>query len=426
MSRPLPLEGIRILDLGQFWAAPSAGRAWADAGADVIKVESQARPDPLRIQARGIYPDHQPGEDHWNRSGMINERNRSKRGLTLDLVHPRGREIFMRLVTVSDVVSQNYSRRVMPSLGLDYETLAAVNPQLIMVSILSQGLEGPESDYVSYGQNLEQLGGISYLSGYPDDKNSSVGFALPDPLAGVTAALALLAALRHRELTGLGAHIDFSQREVASLVVGDALVEFSLTGKLPQRLGNHEPGAFPSGCYPCSGEDRWIALSIRSDQDWARLCHAMSRPDIVDDSRFATMIARKRNREGLDAVISQWTAQYEHHALLALLQDNGISAGALLNPRELFQDPHLRARGFWERVEDPSAGTQEYYGRGYRLSLTPIGTRTPSPMLGQHNREILSELLGMGTAELDGLEQEGVIGTRPLLSESGGMAGSRR
>ncbi|RJQ08118.1 MAG: CoA transferase [Dehalococcoidia bacterium] len=426
MNRPLPLEGIRILDLGQFWAAPSAGRAWADAGADVIKVESQARPDPLRIQARGIYPDHQAGEDHWNRSGMVNERNRNKRSLTLDLTHPRGHEIFMRLVNVSDVVSQNYSRRVMPSLGLDYETLAAANPQIIMVSILSQGLEGPESDYVSYGQNLEQLGGISYFSGYPDDWNHTVGFALPDPLAGVTAAFSLLAALRHRERTGRGLHVDFSQREAASLVVGDALVEYSLTGASPRRLGNHEPGAFPSGCYPCAGEDRWITLSVRNDQDWGRLCRAMLRPALVDDPRFMTLIARKRHSDELDAVISEWTAQYEHHALLALLQDNGISAGALLNPRELFQDPHLRTRGFWERVEDPSAGTQEYYGRGYRLSLAPLGTRAPAPTLGQHNREILGELLGMGTDEFEELERGGVIGTRPLLSESGGMAGSRR
>ncbi len=426
MNRPLPLEGIRVLDLGQFWAAPSAGRAWADAGADVIKVESLARPDPLRIQARGIYPDHQPSEDHWNRSGMINERNRNKRSLTLDLAHPRGQEIFLRLVQVSDVVSQNYSRRVMPSLGLDYETLAAVNPRIIVVSILSQGLEGPESDYVSYGQNLEQLGGISYLSGYPDDQNSSVGFALPDPLAGITAAFALLAALRHRELTGRGLHIDFSQREAASLVVGDSLVEYSLTGVLPERRGNHEPGAFPSGCYPCAGEDRWIALSIRNDEEWARLCRAMRRPALIDDSRFATLIARKRQGNKLDIIISEWTAQYEHYALLALLQDSGVIAGAVLNPRELFQDPHLRARGFWERVEDPSAGTQEYYGRGYRLSLATIATRNPTPTLGQHNQDILGGLLGMGAEEVEALEQEGVIGTRPLLSESGGMAGSRQ
>ena len=426
MSRPLPLEGIRVLDLGQFWAAPSAGRAWADAGADVIKIESQARPDPLRIQARGIYPDHQPGEDHWNRSGMINERNRNKRSLTLDLAHPRGHEIFMHLVKVSDVVSQNYSRRVMPSLGLDYETLASVNPRIIMVSILSQGLEGPESDYVSYGQNLEQLGGISYLSGYPDDQNSSVGFALPDPLAGITAAFSLLAALRHRELTGRGLHIDFSQREAASLVVGDSLVEYSLTGKVPQRRGNHEPGAFPSGCYPCAGKDRWIALSIRNDHEWARFCRAMRRPALIDDSRFATLIARKRHSDELDSVISEWTAQYEHYALLALLQDNGVNAGAALNPRELFQDPHLRARGFWERIEDTSAGVQEYYGRGYRLSLATVDTRMPTPTLGQHNREILGGLLEMGAEEIEALEQEGVIGTRPLLSESGGMAGSRR
>ena len=168
MANRLPLEGIRILDMGQFWAAPNAGRAWADAGAEVIKVESCRRPDPLRIQARKIYPDNDPGGehgDHWNRSGMVNERNRSKLRLALDLSHPKGRDLFIELAKQSDAVSQNYSLGVMDRLGIGWDVLHKANPKLVMVSIMSQGLTGPESSYVSYGQNLEQLGGISYTSG---------------------------------------------------------------------------------------------------------------------------------------------------------------------------------------------------------------------------------------------------------------------
>lgn len=424
MTAPLPLAGIRVLDLGQFWAGPNAGRHWADAGADVIKIESCRRPDPLRIQARRIYPDRDSGGadgDHWNRSGMINERNRNKRSLAIDLSSARGKEIFLDLVRHADVVSQNYSSRVMPSLGLDYDTLSQLNPRLIMISIMSQGLTGPESSYVSYGQNLEQLSGLSYFSGYPDDEESSVGFALPDPLGGGAAAFALAAALRHRDQIGRGFHIDLSQRETASLGVGDALVEHSLGGVAP-RLGNHEPGMSPSECYPTAGEDRWVAIAIRSDNDWAQLASAMDCPELATDARFASIIGRRRNRDALDAVIEGWTRQLDHRDAMDRLQQWGIPAAAVLNPRELFRDPHLRQRGFWEPVADYSSGDQEYTGRPMRLSLTPYGARTPTPGLGQHNREVLSELLNLSDAELDALEAEGVIGTEPLLNESGGMA----
>jgi crotonobetainyl-CoA:carnitine CoA-transferase CaiB-like acyl-CoA transferase len=424
MAGSLPLAGVRILDLGQFWAAPNAGRAWGDAGAEVIKVESCRRPDPLRIQARRIYPDHDPGGadgDHWNRSGMVNERNRNKLSLALDLGAERGRDLFIELVKHADVVSQNYSLGVMERLGVGWETLHRVNPRLIMVSIMSQGLTGPESSYVSYGQNLEQLGGISHASGYADDETSSVGFALPDPLGGATAAFALMAALRLRDRTGEGVHVDLSQREAATLVIGDAIVEYSLTGVVRPRQENHESGAVPSDCYPCRGEDEWIAIAIRSDRDWAALCEAMQRPDLAEGT-YATIVGRMRNRGTLDALVGEWTATHDKVALTALLQSHGLTAGPVLNPRELFRDPHLRDRGFWEPVNDNSAGEQEYYGRPIHLSETPLETRQPTPRLGQHNREILGGLLGLGEAELDALEAEGVIGEEPILTAEGGMA----
>jgi len=354
---------------------------------------------------------------------MVNERNRNKRSLAIDLTSPRGREIFLQLVSHADVVSQNYSSRVMPSLGLGYDTLSEVNPRLIMISLMSQGLTGPESDYVSYGQNLEQLSGISYFSGYPDDEES-VALALPDPLGGASAALAVAAGLRHRDATGRGLHIDLSQRETASLVVGDALVAHSLGGH-PARLGNHEPGANPSDCYPTRGEDRWVAISIRSDDDWARLCEAIDQPELMTDSRYVSIVGRRRHRAELDALIGRWTSQLDHQTAMERLQRLGIAAAAVLNPRELFRDKHLRQRGFWESTTDYSAGEQEYTGRPMRLSQTPYGGRTPTPGLGQHNREILGELLGMEDTELDALEAESVIGTEPILSASGGMAVAR-
>jgi crotonobetainyl-CoA:carnitine CoA-transferase CaiB-like acyl-CoA transferase len=424
MADQLPLDGIRVLDLGQFWAAPNAGRAWGDAGAEVIKIESCRRPDPLRIQARRIYPDHEPGGDdgdHWNRSGMVNERNRNKLSLALDLSTERGRELFIELAKQSDVVSQNYSLGVMDRLNIGWETLHEANPRLIMVSIMSQGLSGPESSYVSYGQNLEQLGGISHASGYADDDTSSVGFALPDPIGGATAAFALMSALRLRDRTGVGVHIDLSQREAATLVIGDAIVEYSLTGRDRPRQENHELGAVPSDCYPCAGEDQWIAITVRSDRDWGALCEAMDRPDLVTGD-YATIVGRMRHRESLDSLVGAWTSTFDKLALTELLQSHDLTAGPVLNPRELFRDQHLRERGFWEAVEDYSAGPQEYYGRPIRLSETPLGTRLPTPKLGQHNRQILGGVLGLSDAELDRLEADGVIGEEPILTAEGGMA----
>jgi crotonobetainyl-CoA:carnitine CoA-transferase CaiB-like acyl-CoA transferase len=288
---------------------------------------------------------------------------------------------------------------------------------------MSQGLTGPESDYVSYGPNLEQLGGIAYFSGYPDDPYSSVGFALPDPLGGAVAAFALMAALRHRDLTGKAVHVDISQREAAALVVGQELVEYSLTGSVPPRVGNHEPGRIPSECYPAEGDDQWVAISIGSDQEWERLCRAMGRPDLASDARFATVIGRMRHRSELDEIISAWTRVRSKAWLMASLQQWGVTAGAALNPRELFHDPHLRRRGFWEETRDTSAGPQEYYGRPYRSSLFSFGTRLPAPMLGEHNRLVLGSILGLSDEEIDSLEEEGTIGTRPKLSADGGIAG---
>jgi crotonobetainyl-CoA:carnitine CoA-transferase CaiB-like acyl-CoA transferase len=245
---------------------------------------------------------------------------------------------------------------------------------------------------------------------------------MPDPIGGAMAAFALVVALRDRDNTGHGVHIDLSQRETATLMVGDALVEYSLTGEPPKRLGNHEPGSVPSECYPCAGDDRWIAIVVQNDEDWTRLCRAMGRRDLERDPRFETIVGRRRSRIELDQLIGEWTSRFEHRQLMAILQQWGVTAGAVLNPRELFVDPHLRHRGFWETVEDYSAGTQQYTGRPMRFSMTPPQNHLPTPQLGQHNEEILTRILGLDVTEIKALQEQGVIGSEPVLSASGGMA----
>ncbi len=240
MTLPLPLHGIRVLDLGMFWAGPYAGRLLADMGAEVIKVEGPHRPDPLRLVPRGLFPNGEPGEHPWNRSGMINERNRNKLAISLNLSQPQGLELFKKLVVISDVVIENFSARVMPNLGIDYPTLRDLNPRLVMVSIASQGLTGPERDTVSVDPIIQALSGLASLTG-PPGKLPTTNAYFSDPLAAVLAAGATLAGLLSRQQHGKGVHIDCSQREMLTSVMGPALMAYLMNRSVATPQGNDDP-----------------------------------------------------------------------------------------------------------------------------------------------------------------------------------------
>jgi crotonobetainyl-CoA:carnitine CoA-transferase CaiB-like acyl-CoA transferase len=412
--RPLPLTGVRVLDLGIYQSAPYCGRLLGDAGAEVIKVESTRRPDPLRLQARGLYPGGDPGEHHWNRSAMVNDRNRSKLGITLDLTTEAGRSLFRRLVSISDVVLENFSTRVMGGFGLDYRALARINPGIVMISIGSQGRTGPEAHYVSFGTTLEQTGGLMGITGYPDTATGFSGVAYPDSLAGLLSAGLAMAALRRRARTGEGAYIDLSQRELTTAAIGEAVMECTITGRLPGPQGNRESHCAPQGAYRCRGDDRWVALSIINGGQWRALCAVLDRPDLADDPRFTSLAGRHQHHDLLDTAIEAWTCTRDRDAAARALQAAGIPAGAVLTAEELFKDPHLLARGFFEEVEDRQAGRHRYPGRPWRLDGTPLSTRRPAPALGEHNERILCDYLGLGDAALTELTRNCVIGIEPL------------
>lgn len=413
MQPKFALEGIRVLDLGMFMAGPYCGALLADMGAEVIKVESCRRPDPIRIQSRGVYPHGDPGERPWNRSGMINERNRNKLGITLDLTMPRGQEVFKKLVKVSDVVLENFSRRVVSDLGLEYASLKEVNPSIILLSLSSQGVTGPEKDNVSFGPTLEQVGGLAYLTGYPDQMSSFSSYAYPDFLAGVLGAGAIIAALRYRQRTVKGMHIDLSQREVATCVIGETMMDYSMNRRVRKAIGNRHPSRAPYGCYPCKGEDEWVTIAIDSDDDFLRFCKAIGQPELADDNRFCDVLSRLKNQDELDRIISGWTKEREHYQIMKILQDAGLAAGPVLTVKELFQDPHLAKREFFKEQTHPEAGTFVYKGRPLRFSKTPLREDMPAPCLGEHNSLIYGSLLGMSQDEINELEREGVIGTVP-------------
>lgn len=412
----LALGKVRVLDMGAYWAGPYCGGLLAALGAEVIKIESCRRPDPIRLQARELYPEKQPGERHWNRSGMVNERNRSKLGITLDLTHSQGKEIFKRLVRISDVLTENFSTRVMGGFGLDYPVLKEVNPQLIMVSIASQGRTGPEKDYVSFADVLGDTGGLAHFTNYPGrprDKFPKIALSFPDPMGAITGACAVVAGLQYRRRTGKGIWIDISQRQAVSLAMGELLMDYTMNGRTQEPLGNDHSFKAPHNYYRCRGRESWVGIAVSNDEEWKTLCQVMGNPPWTKEENFADALSRWQNREALDRHLEQWTSQRDADEVMHLLQAAGVAAGTVLEPKDLLVDPHLKERGYWEMVTHPEAGTHPYRGHPIKLSCCFTGTRRPAPCLGEHNEYIYGELLGMSSTELAELEKEGLIGKEP-------------
>lgn len=414
MTLPLPLQGIRVLDLGMFWAGPYSGRLLADMGAEVIKVEGPRRPDPLRIVPRGLFPDGEPGEQPWNRSGMINERNRNKLGISLDLAHPHGKELFKALTAISDVVVENFSARVMPRLGLDYAVLRDVNPRLVMVSIASQGLSGPERDYVSIDPILQALSGLSLMTG-PPGAVPNVNALFSDPLAAVLATGGALAGLLARQQTGQGVHIDCSQREMLATAIGSAVMDYTMNDRVPTTHGNDDPNAILQGCFPCRGERGWVTISIHHEAEWQRLCEVLGHPAWTRKSRFTAPEKRRQHRQEISQHLAAWTQRQTKFEVTQQLQAAGIAAGPILNAKELFQHEQLQARGFFELCTHPEAGTHPYCSRPMQFTKTPLHNHRPAPCFGQHNNYVFGELLGLSAAEIADLTRQEIISTQPLV-----------
>lgn len=413
-----PLSGVRILDLTRVWSGPLATRVLGDLGAEVIKVEHPvargparvADPDPIRAS---FYPGNDPGDDPWNRSAAFNKLNRNKLSLTLDLSHPAGLEAMRRLAAISDAVIENYSPRVMGNLGLGYDVLSELNPGIILVSMPGYGLDGPMRDRVAYGSTLDAESGVAALMGYEDGGPQRLGVALPDPVAGFHAVAALLTALVQRRATGLGQHIDLSQLESMTVFVGDAVVGYQLTGVRPGRHGNRHPHYAPCGVYRCSGEDAWVAIAVEAEEQWAALCRTIARDDLTSGERFATAASRRTHHDQIDALISSWTATCTPREAMDRLQAAGVPAGAVLDAAGLHSDLHLRDRGFFVRLEHPSAGAHDYPGQPIRFSETPAVFRGDAPRLGEHNRTVLQGLLNYSDDQIAAMDAGGTIATRP-------------
>lgn len=407
-----PLAGLRVIEVTANWAGPLVGRHMGDLGAEVIKVEHVQRPATRALW----YPGNEPGKRPYNRAGYFNNLNRSKLDVSLDLSSDRGRELFLDLVEIADVVVENNSARVMPNLGLSWETLSARNPRLVMASISGFGASGPERDYVAYGANIEASSGLAAVTGYHDDDTPyRANTFYADPITGNYATIAVLAALRARQSSGRGQWLDLSLNECAASFFGDAFVEHQRTGELPPRRGNRHPVDAPQGAYQTVGDDDWLVLTVRDDQEWSALCTALSRADWAADPRLATADGRREHHEELDGGIGAWAAELDHREAAAHLQAAGVPAAPVLANYELLTDPHLHQRQFYISIDHPEAGVLPFAGMPWKFSRTPGRVTRPAPRFAEHNDYVLGELLGLDQESIEELERSEIAGREPVV-----------
>ena len=408
-----PLQGIRVVEMGQLIAIPFAMKLLADMGAQVIRLESTRRLESYRSDS--VYQNDVEG-DFWNRGANFYEQNRNKLGITLDLGRPEGLEILRRLISISDVFAENFTPRVIGNFGLEYADLSQIKPDIIMVSSTGYGFDGPWANFGATGPATEGASGLAYTTGYRDGPPVMAEIPYVDYTAGEHTVFAVMTALISRLRTGRGQFIDVSQTQAAAATIAEALLDFSANGRLPTRIGNSDPVMSPHGCYPCAGDDRWIAIAVSDDAEWRSLCQVLERPEWAADEGFSGALARWRNREDLDRMIGEATAAWDAHRLMHALQDAGVAAGAVLDSKDLLFDPHLRERGFYEvSRHNPSTGMPPlpYAGRPWKLSETPAVAPRAAPLMGEHNELVLLELLGMSEVEVRRLEEEGIIGYAP-------------
>ncbi|PKB68214.1 MAG: hypothetical protein BZY81_02565 [SAR202 cluster bacterium Io17-Chloro-G4] len=429
MNIKQPLENYRILDLSRIWAGPYCTKLLADLGAEVIKMESLSVYDSHRgpiAPARGIaaYPDGEPGEEPWNRNGWFNCLHFSKYGVTLELTSQEGQAVFEKLVSVSDVLIENFRQGSLARLGYDYDALKKSRPDLIYVSMPAFGNDGPWQSYLAYGIGQEQLSGMAHMTGYAGDGPMKSGINHGDPITGSHAAGVVLAALRHRRRTGKGMFIDVSQQESAVSLIGAEVLAFQISGQEPERNGNHSPRVAPHNAYPCLGEDRWITIAVTNDQQWRALAGLVAgsglatnlATNLASDPRFDTNEGRLGNQDDLDEIISRWTESQDAFKLAERLQEVGVPSSPVLRGPDLLEDAHYKDRDTFVAVDHPHVGVRKYPGIPWKMSVTPGQIRWASPALGQHNRQIYGQLLGLTEPEIMELEETGVIGDKPTGS----------
>jgi benzylsuccinate CoA-transferase BbsF subunit len=372
-------------------------------GAEVIRVESRTRLDHSRVRSlmagavRGG-PDESP---------LFNDLNLGKLSLSVDLRKEESRDIVRRLVAKSDLVVQNMRPGVLDRLGLGYDDLRAVKPDIIMLSSSAVGATGPEKAYAGYAPTFAALSGMADITGFPDQPPVPLSGSV-DLRVGTASAFAILAALEHREKTGEGQNIDLSSAEVMSSMMGEGFLEYSMTGRDPKRIGNRDPLMAPHGCYATRGEQEWVTIAVASEPEWTALKEVVGDPELEDEA-FSTADARRQNQDRLDPIIERWTSTREPGDVVGAMQRAGVASMPVHTSATISRDPHVKAREMLQRVEHPVLGEKIVVGAPWRFSRSDVGIRCAAPLIGEHNRYVLGEILGMPDSEIDRLTEAGVL-----------------
>ncbi|MCY3641619.1 MAG: CoA transferase, partial [Gammaproteobacteria bacterium] len=407
-TTPGALTGIRVIDLSMGWAGPLATRHLADLGADVIKVEGLERFDWWRSWEA---TEEWIADDGAEKASNFNAVNRNKRGITLELEHPEGRALLLRLIGEADAVVENFSGGVLPKLNLGYEQFRKVKDDIILLSMPAFGTTGPWSRLRAYGSTVEHASGLPHLNGFGEDPPTMHHVAYGDAVGGLNGAAALLVALNHLTHTGEGQFVDLSQAEALFPLAVHGIVHYAATGGAPPRKGNRSAPYAPHGVYPCRGEDQWILIQAGEESEW----RALKRESAGRLDGFDDLEERLRRVDSLDDAIAAWTAQCDSRRLMTQLQSAGVPAATAHDLASLFDDPHLAARGFWQWLDRAVVGRQPHPSPPYRRGSAPLPITRPAPTLGQHNMDVLGGILGVGDAELASLEKVGIIGTKPRI-----------
>jgi len=397
------LEGTKVVDFSWVYTGPLTTKTLADCGATVIRVESRNRLDVERTMPP--YKDDIPG---LNRTASFNTINTSKLSITLNLAYPKGVEVAKRLVAWADVVTENYSGGTMRRMGLGYDELKKVNPEIIMLSTSIMGQTGPHAESRNDGNRLTGLAGYNHITGWPDQEPATIG-PFTDFVAPLYNLVGILAALDYRRRAGKGQYLDMSQYENGVSFLAPLILDHAVNQRVADRTGNSLAHAAPHGVYRCLCEARWCAVAVFTDEEWESFVEVIGHPTWTEEPRFRTLLARKANEEELDSLVQEWTLRHSAEDVMSIMQAAGVAAGVVEDAEDrLEHDPQFKHRHYFLELEHPEIGRYVSFGAPFVLSKVPYQPRS-APLIGEHNGFVLKDVLGMSDAEIADLVVEGVI-----------------
>jgi crotonobetainyl-CoA:carnitine CoA-transferase CaiB-like acyl-CoA transferase len=415
-----PLSASTVLDFTAAWAGPMATRFLAFFGARVIKIEGPGKLDSWRGGYRGVsvdhFPDYDPGERPYDRNSWFNTQNHDKLSVGVNLKAPGAREVLLKIAAMCDIVVANFSPGTLAKLGLGYEDIRAVRPDVIYADMPALGNDGPYGHHVGMGQTMEAASGMTSLMGYGEGAPMLTGYAYLDPIGGLNGAAAVMSAVEHRRISGHGQYVEVPQVEAAMQFIGAELAAAFASGEQGHPSGNRRDGEMIHDAFPCAGQDEWVAIACGSAAEWRALCDVVGEmPAIEACGCWARNELCAEHEELCRAVVTRWSAVQEKHQAANILQAAGVRAAPVNNGKDLSEDPHMWARGFFTEITHPACGTHYYPGLPQRFSRTPGQVSQPAPRFGEHNKYVLHDLIGLNEAEIAELTRSGVIADAAVL-----------